>query len=254
MGKALVVDSANQGSIARGEPTTIVVAGGVPYFVDSANNITALGLASSFANNITAGSPDITISGLATDGSPDLNADYIRTYDAGAGTTKKVLLGVVGAGVAATPQNTTSGTSINFTGIPEWVTSIEIMFVKVSTSGTSPVVIRLGDSGGAETDDYAGVGIAGSSTIATGNFSNGFGLGSGTWAGTLVISGKVSLTLENSSLNTWSAFGFVARTETPAFLGTIGTKSLSARLDRVVITTSGGTDTFDGGQINIRYR
>jgi hypothetical protein len=32
-----------------------------------------------------------------------------------------------------------------------------------------------------------------------------------------------------------------------------GSKSLSAVLDRVRITTSGGTDTFDAGKINISY-
>jgi hypothetical protein len=32
-----------------------------------------------------------------------------------------------------------------------------------------------------------------------------------------------------------------------------GSKSLSATLDRIRITTVGGTDTFDAGSVNIMY-
>ena len=39
-----------------------------------------------------------------------------------------------------TAQNTTSGTSIDFTGIPSWVKRITVMFQGVSTTGSSQVL------------------------------------------------------------------------------------------------------------------
>lgn len=49
--------------------------------------------------------------------------------------------------VLETAQATTSGTSVDFTGIPSWVKKITVMFNGVSTSGTSRFLIQLGDSG-----------------------------------------------------------------------------------------------------------
>jgi len=49
---------------------------------------------------------------------------------------------------------TVSGTSVDFTGIPSWVKRITVMFIGVSTSGTSNILVQLGDSGGVETTGY----------------------------------------------------------------------------------------------------
>ena len=45
----------------------------------------------------------------------------------------------------------TSGASIDFTGIPSGVRRIAINYSGVSTSGTSVMIVQLGDSGGFET-------------------------------------------------------------------------------------------------------
>ena len=145
--------------------------------------------------------------------------------------------------MAATAQTSTSGTSIDFTDIPSWVNRITVLFNGVSTNGTRAYIIQVGDAGGIETSGY--VGSFGSST-----FTNGFGFANPGLA-SAVVHGQVTLCRVTG--NTWSAFGGVALS-TSAAQGTLGgSKSLSATLDRVRITTAGGTDAFDAGQINIFY-
>jgi hypothetical protein len=65
--------------------------------------------------------------------------------------------------------------------------------------------------------------------------------------------GQVILNLSNSTNNTWVAAGQLSQlTGTNRVNMGQGSKSLSATLDRVRITTVSG-DTFDAGEINISY-
>lgn len=160
----------------------------------------------------------------------------------------------VAAGKAlATPQVSTAGTSIDFTGLPSGVKRITINFVGVSTSGTSNPLIQLGDSGGIETSGYLGVGAqaANAAAVTVTNYTTGFGIPYSAAAN--VMHGSVILTLENSSTNTWAANGQLALSNAAVEGWVTGSKSTSAVLDRVRITTVGGTDTFDAGEINILY-
>jgi hypothetical protein len=156
---------------------------------------------------------------------------------------------------AGTAVASTSGTSIDFTGIPSWVKRVTVMFDEVSTNGTSPPQIQIGDSGGIETTGYkcsnSGVGAG----VVTVSFTAGFGIGLNTtnWSASLVISGSITLTLLNSTSNTWSASGSFGGSNAAVMFFTAGSKSLSATLDRVRIGTIGGTNTFDAGSINILY-
>jgi len=59
--------------------------------------------------------------------------------------------------------------------------------------------------------------------------------------------------LENSSTNTWVCNGNLNQSDQAVVIVTSGSKSLSAALDRVRITTVAGTATFTAGQINIAY-
>lgn len=161
---------------------------------------------------------------------------------------ERKLLGFLGTKVAST-----SGTSIDFTSIPTWVTRIEINFFGVSTSGTSGVMVQTGDSGGIETSGYLGTAsntAGGGSTTAT-LFTTGFGI-CGTTQATSVIHGTLTLTLEDPAAFTWIASGSVGFSDSASTSHSGGSKSTSAALDRVRITTVGGSDTFDAGAINIR--
>jgi hypothetical protein len=150
-----------------------------------------------------------------------------------------------------TPVATTSGTSIDFTGIPAGVKEIKINFAGVSTNNTSPFLIQIGDSGGVEPSGYVsgGASISGGTIAAS---TAGFIVGDAQVAARL-HSGTITLSLENASGFTWCASGMVARDSDGNIYTTAGHKSLSAVLDRVRITTVAGTATFDAGEINISY-
>jgi hypothetical protein len=195
----------------------------------------------------------VSINDLTEDTSPDLGADYVATYDASGTILKKVLLGRIGAGVLGTEQATTSGTEINFTSIPSWAKKVTIQFEGVSTSGTNTWLIQIGDSGGAENSGYLGSGgqIGAANSTSASNFTAAFGLDIA--AAAAVVHGHVTLTLKDATNFTWIASGVLARSDAPGIAYTAGSKSLTAALDRLTITTTGGTDTFDAGSINILY-
>jgi len=53
--------------------------------------------------------------------------------------------------------------------------------------------------------------------------------------------------------NTWVGNGYFSKSGTVATLGAGGI-ALGGTLDRLRVTTSNGTDTFDAGSINIMYQ
>ena len=53
--------------------------------------------------------------------------------------------------------------------------------------------------------------------------------------------------------NSWAFGASVGLSDSSIMQGGAGAVALSGTLDRVVITTAGGTDTFDAGSINILY-
>jgi hypothetical protein len=152
--------------------------------------------------------------------------------------------GVVTAGTAVA---STSGTSIDFTGIPSWVKRVTVMFNGVSTNGTSIHQVQLGDSGGIETSGYAGaVGTRGNENF----YTNGFLINRGNTASS-TASGSLVLTLVSGNIWVGSGINASNASDAPSFFG--GTKTLSDTLTQLRITTVNGTDTFDAGSINILY-
>jgi hypothetical protein len=151
--------------------------------------------------------------------------------------------------VLGTAQASTSGTNIDFTGIPSWVKKITVMFDGVSTNGASSLQIQLGDSGGFETSSYLG---AESTAVGATNsvHSAGFIIKTGVAAGS-AFHGVVVLQLLNASTNAWAESGNIATSNTTQVGVSGGSKALSATLDRVRLTTVNGTDTFDAGSLNL---
>src|SRR6187549_526168 len=149
--------------------------------------------------------------------------------------------------VLSTAQASTSGTAITFSSIPDGVRRINVHFSGVSTSGTSNVMIQLGDAGGVEATGYLGAAdTITTATPATANFTTGFGVTATTVAG-MILHGHATLVLMNSSANTWCCVSLMGHSNAATFSMGAGVKSTSAELDRVVITTVGGADTFDAG-------
>jgi hypothetical protein len=186
------------------------------------------------------------ITGINAGGLPD---NCITTADIAAGAVtqaKRSEQSTLGTAVAST-----SGTSIDFTGIPSWVKRVTVMMNGVSTNGASLLQVQLGTSSGVATSGYVG---------ASDNQSTGGGLTTSFTTGlflertadpSLVRQGLATFCLVSS--NNWigTYLGSSTGLTTIAFGSTRVT--LSGTLDRVRITTANGTDTFDAGSINIMY-
>jgi hypothetical protein len=171
----------------------------------------------------------------------------VNTTTAQTGAKLSVTGGISGTITSATAVASTSGTSIDFTGIPAWVKRITVMFSGVSSSGTSVQQVQLGDSGGIENSGYTGVvGTRGGETF----YTAGFLVNRGNTASS-TASGSLVLTLVSGNIWVGTGVNAANATDAPSFFG--GTKTLSDTLDRVRITTVNGTDTFDAGSINILY-
>lgn len=148
----------------------------------------------------------------------------------------------------------TSGTSIDFTGIPSWAKKIVIELVGVSTNGTADLIVQLGDAGGIETTGYlcSAARILAASSGAV-SLTSGLLVTGGSTDANTAKHGTVVLTLEDAAQFTWGGVAVSGSSDVARVDVAAGSKSLSAALDRVRLTTSGGTDTFDAGAINILY-
>ena len=156
----------------------------------------------------------------------------------------------VGGITEATEQATTSGSTITFSSIPSGTKRIHISIEGMSTSGTSNPIIQIGDSGGLETSSYLGtVETPGVTRIA---YASGFYF-TASHAASDTTGGTMILTREDSSNNTWTGICLVSNSNDTQNHVSSGTKSLSAELDRLALTTVGGSETFDAGAINIQY-
>ncbi len=165
--------------------------------------------------------------------------------------TNWILL-VVNAMGSGTTQATTSGSNIDFTGIPAGTRRITINFAGVSTNGTNGQIVQIGDSGGLETSGYLGASIT---TTAGGNGAgqyNTSGFGIRATAAADVIHGSMVLTLLDAATNTWVQSGMFHKSNAAEGVTTSGSKSLTATLDRLRITTN-SAEVFDAGLINILY-
>lgn len=149
----------------------------------------------------------------------------------------------------ATAQTPNAVTVVNFLLIPLNVKRITISFAGISLSGAESLLLQLGDVGGFETSAYSSVSAwvsAASQDVVTSGI--GFILTSGgatrTWGGSIV--------LMNVTGNLWALSGVLGDAVVPFSQMVSGFKTLSAPLDRLRLQSS-GTDTFDGGTINIAY-
>jgi hypothetical protein len=148
-----------------------------------------------------------------------------------------------------TPVATTSGSFIDFTGIPSTAKMIILNMQNVSLSGSDHIRIQIGDSGGVETSGYdCGLGEIGSGSSQ--DITNGLPMYVAQ-SGRSVIS-TVFITLSNSSTNLYNLSCNTCRKDSSQMQIAVGKKALSGVLDRVRIETT-GSDTFDTGTANIMY-
>ena len=174
---------------------------------------------------------------------------------AGAITTARILdANVTPAKLAqpltlATSVAATSGTSIDFTGIPSWAKRITLMFSGVSTNSSGSLLVQIGDSGGIESTGYSSAAGGGFGNGQTDTSSAGFLIEPTLQTGASSVrhgSMIISLLTGNTWVEQMSAYGSAGHS-----CGG-GSKTLSGTLDRVRLTTT-STDTFDAGSVNIIY-
>jgi hypothetical protein len=176
----------------------------------------------------------VVIDGTNGISSPDYEVD---------GVTGQLYPIVLGTAVTA------SGTSVDFTGIPSWAKRVTVMYNGLSTNSTSSFMVQLGD-GAVETTGYVSTLISVANSTSGAEFTTGFGTNASVAAGE--YSGQVIISLIDVATNTWTYTSTVTAGSTTLHVGG-GAKALSSTLDRVRITTVGGTNTFDAGTINILY-
>lgn len=221
-------------------------------------NSVQIGQSSTATNNFTLSvpaSPDGTIK-LARGNSGATTADVLTVNASGAITGATISGATInsstlngGSITLGTAQNSTSGTAIEFTGIPSWVKRLTVMLDSVSLSSTASLLIQLGDSGGFENTGYSSTACvhATAGTHAGTTATNGFVIFGN--AGTQVHRGIADIV--KISGNSW-IFSYNGSMDGTNTSNSGGTKTLSDTLDRVRVTTT-STDTFDAGSINIMY-
>lgn len=184
--------------------------------------------------------------GTLTIAAPNTNTNRTLTLPDGTGTF--TVAGVNSNIVSGTAVASTSGTSIDFTSIPTWVKRITVMFNSVSTSGNSVLCLQVG-SGSVSTSGYASQYW---SSVGSGIFTTALGLGA-TVTTANSFSGLFTLALIGSNTFIFSGLITFDNATSIGYQSAGKTPALGGALDRVRITTIGGTDTFDNGSINILY-
>ena len=190
---------------------------------------------------------------------------YVESTQATAGAYATAPSNIAGMGGAIVPQpipilvsgssltttiSPTSGTSLDFIGIPSWAKRITIMFGGISFTATASLILQVGTSGGIVSSGYLG---------STNNFSSApsatypttyFGLDNGV-ASTDTAYGNVSLC--NLTGNTWIESHSLGVPPAGGVCFGGGGIALGGVLDRIRITTVAATATFDAGSVNILF-
>ena len=239
--------------------SSVVVSG------DTSGTITISAPAISGTNTLTLPAVTDTLVGLAatqtltnkTVTAPVLSGSVTGTYTlAGTPTiTSPTITGAVMSTMASsvitsgTSVATTSGTSIDFTGIPSWVKRITVMLNGVSLSSSSHFLIQLG-AGSVETTSYVSTSML-TRVVGVGPLTSTSGLCIQVYGAAYSQTGHLVLTLMGSNL--WVSSHYIMESSGGATFYGAGSKTTSGALDRVRLTTVNGTDTFDAGSVNILY-
>lgn len=183
---------------------------------------------------------DITsLTALTAGGLPDnsvLTADIANAQITPAKLSQPMTIG--------TTVNTTSGSAIDFTSLPNWVRRITVMLNGVSTTGTAFTLLQLGAGAAPLTTGYVSYASIGTTVF---NSTSGFIVYPGAVAASSVYA---TIVLVHMGGNIWSVSGTACPTTTTAAALSVGTLSLGGTLDRIRLST---TNTFDLGSVNILY-
>lgn len=145
---------------------------------------------------------------------------------------------------------TTSGTAIDFVGIPSTARKITLALKGVTTSASSAQIILQLGAGAVVATGYAGVMMhAGGANSSGGIYTvtTGFAVA---WEDAAQAATGIC-TLINRTGNEWVLSSLLAENGKAYVACAGGSKDMAGVLDRIRITTTGGTNTFTAGSITI---
>jgi hypothetical protein len=183
---------------------------------------------------VTAASSAETIAGTST-----------TTVVTPAGFAAGVVAAIAAARVTTAAVASTSGTAITFTGLPSTVRRITVMFNAVSTTGTDAKIVQLGTASGLIATGYKSEAFsqgASSGVITSGFVMNSLSAAASIFGKMEIVKMDTGVWVESHGISTGSN-------------GQAGGGGLTGAgtIDRIAVTTTGGTDTFDAGSISIMY-
>lgn len=185
---------------------------------------------------------------------PNATGNAIFTVAAPATATDRTLTlpdatGTLGLMQLGTPVGAGSGTVIDFLDIPSWVNRVSVVLAGVSLSGTANLLIQLGTSSGVEITGYESSSALAGAAVDAGAATSTAGIIIRAGANTAKVSGIIQFIRGNGTL--WMAGGGYARIDAALSGAAGGSKLLGGTLDRIRLTSTTGTDTFDSGIVNI---
>lgn len=147
------------------------------------------------------------------------------------------------APVLGTVTPTTSGTAVQFAGLPAWAWRITALFSGVSVDGSNNVGLQLGST------TYASSGYVGAQSQLSGSAGSSFNTSSmipleNTGGAAQARSGRITLWHMGGNLWVWE--GIVACAGSSIVEMTSGSIQLAGALDRVQLVMN-GANNFDGG-------
>jgi hypothetical protein len=153
--------------------------------------------------------------------------------------------------VRGTSVASTSGVSISFTSLPNWVKKITMMINGVRTSDSADILIRLSTGGVFASSGYVSNMQVVQGGVATSGVNNtaGFVISNGT--SSVITTGTYEFV--NNDGNGWIGTGVFAYEHAVVGAYGGGRVTLGGVLDGIRIITANGSDTFDLGSVNIIY-
>jgi len=144
---------------------------------------------------------------------------------------------------------TTSGTSIDFTGIPAGVNRLNLTLKGVSSNGTASFIVQIGD-GSIKTSDYISTSVA-SNGVGTGvSVESTAGFVMFTNNSTRLMTSTIEIIYVGS--NSWVAT-HKGKISTVFSISGGGDVTLAGALERLRLIPVNGTDAFDAGLASISW-
>lgn len=162
---------------------------------------------------------------------------------------------LVGGIKLQTEVATTSGTFVDVTAIPANIRRLSVLLNGVSINAAASLRVQIGEVGaGLVTSGYNGSGTElAAAAVVTGNVTDGFAVTVNSPGAGASVRGCMTLELQDAVGNNWVARGTFGRSDNTFTYVSGGARGLAGLLDRIRLTTGGGTAVFDAGAMSVSW-